>query len=361
MKIEICEQMIQSWLLNIHQCQVVQTNWGISPLRTISQKEVDDAYEFVKEVENTLNSDVLNSETLAALQDSIDVDFAKASFDSEEDTAVNTKKKSNKKIKKLNIVKKSKASQFIRQCEIDVVGIRLDNGIVDRVFLVDSAFHKNGLGYHDVVATVIKKLIRATLVSDIIFGKDVDVTVGFATPECKDTPKKEIEAAVNAYKSILATKYPKVSIELYFNEKFSQDIFEPLFDKTDKLNNDNDLFMRALNLINSANKYITKTVSVPTTPLSASPTSSASFGTPSKPSVPTITYTPSNVDDFKDLLLNSKRAEITWIYSDGTRKVNLWNADKVTVSTNISANIQGRPQWRSYKKDGLCQVLVKIL
>ena len=33
MKIEICEQMVQSWLQNYKQCEIVQTNWKVSPLR----------------------------------------------------------------------------------------------------------------------------------------------------------------------------------------------------------------------------------------------------------------------------------------------------------------------------------------
>ena len=160
MKIEICEQMVQSWLTNIKQCQVVETNWSISPLRNILQKDIDDAYEFVNNVQEILNN-TLEAETVSALQTSVDEETEeKSSYD---DVVVNTAKKS-KKATKLNIIKKSTANQFIRQCEIDVVGIRLDDGIVDRVFLVDSAFHKGGLGYHDVVATVIKKLIRAVLV-----------------------------------------------------------------------------------------------------------------------------------------------------------------------------------------------------
>ena len=31
MKIEMCEQMAQSWLLNCKNCQIAQTNWSISP------------------------------------------------------------------------------------------------------------------------------------------------------------------------------------------------------------------------------------------------------------------------------------------------------------------------------------------
>ena len=41
MKIEICEQMVQSWLQNYKQCEIVQTNWKVSPLRLRSITDAD--------------------------------------------------------------------------------------------------------------------------------------------------------------------------------------------------------------------------------------------------------------------------------------------------------------------------------
>ena len=192
MKIEICEQMIQSWLLHCQQCQIVQTNWSISPLHNISSKNINDAYNFVKKVQDDLN-EILETEYITALQESIEEENQQDCLLIDTKTKGNTK---TKKIKKLNIIKKSTAGQFIRQCEIDVVGVRLDDGIVNRVFLIDSAFHKNGLGYHDAVATVIKKLIRAVIVGNIIFGQNVDVTVAFVTPKCGSSVEKDIKRIV---------------------------------------------------------------------------------------------------------------------------------------------------------------------
>lgn len=363
MKIEICEQMVQSWLLNIQQCQVVQTNWTISPLRNIVPSDIDEAYDFVKKVEDVLNGGTLDSETIAALQASIDEDFESSSVEDEVDETSTTEDTSAKKSKKLNIVKKSKAGQFIRQCEIDVVGVRLDNGIVDRVFLVDSAFHKGGLGYHDVVATVIKKLIRAVLVSGIIFGTDVDVTVAFAAPECRKTPKEQIEKAVAALKSTLFGKFSKVSVELYFNETFNKEIFKPLYANTSKLNNDNDLFMRALNLIDSTKKYddAKSSSSVATAPTKAPATKSGSSAPTSKTGTQPIIFNPSDIDIFRNELINKKRAEITWIYNDGTRKLKLWKAEGITPTTNIKKNIQSRLEWRKKDDDGLLEVHVRVL
>ena len=70
MKIEICEQMIQSWLLHCVQCQIVQTNWSISPLYSIFQADIEAGYDFVKDMQDQLN-DILEQEYLVALQESI--------------------------------------------------------------------------------------------------------------------------------------------------------------------------------------------------------------------------------------------------------------------------------------------------
>ena len=357
MKLEICEQMVQSWMLHDQHCQIVQTNWTISPLQNISSKDIQDAYEFVKDVQDILN-EMLAPETVAALQESVDEDFQEKFDCNEVEPEQQKAKKKSKKIKKLNIIKKSTAGQFIRQCEIDVVGVRLDDGIVNRVFLVDSAFHKSGLGYHDVVATVIKKLIRAILVGNIIFGESVDVTVAFVAPECRTSVKNEIETVVNMLRSVLAGKFPKVAVELYFNEKFAREIYEPLKRSTDKLNNDNDLFMRALNLVQTAEKHLPTVASDPSAK-SIAPATSATKKAPG--GVPAIVFDPSDPDDFKAELILRKRAEITWVYKDGTSNVEFWRADNITEGSNIKGNIQSRPRWRSKEKDGLVEVSLKVL
>lgn len=272
MKIEICEQMVQSWLQNYKQCEIVQTNWKVSPLRlrSITDADIDELEAFMKEFNKQLEEN-LKPETKAALQDEVTEGL--------EDRAL-TNTRSNRNIK-LNIFKKNTARQFVRQCEIDVVGCKLDDGITERIYLVDTAFHKTGLGYHDPVATVVKKIVRALVVSVLIFGESVPVTVAFVSPKCGPTLQPEIEKVVDGLRKILAThsRYANIEIELYFNEKFTTDIYLPLIDEIDELNDDNDLFMRAMNLASLAEEHrstATTSASVPsTTPLSATASTSA--------------------------------------------------------------------------------------
>ena len=274
MKIEICEQMVQSWLQHYKQCEIVQTNWKVSPLRlrSITDSDIADLEKFMKNFQEQLNCD-LEDETKAALQEAVE------ELRTDEEIEL-VKKKKTSKIKKLNIFKKSTAKQFIRQCEIDVVGCKLNDGITESIYLIDTAFHKTGLGYHDPVATVMKKIVRALVVAVIIFGESVPVTVGFVSPKCGDTLRPKIETVVLGLRKILAAhpRYKNIEIELYFNERFTNDIYMPLLAELDDLNDDNDLFMRAMNLSSLAevHRVSSKTsVSTPspiTTTISSTPT-----------------------------------------------------------------------------------------
>ena len=272
MKIEICEQMVQSWLQNYKQCEIVQTNWKVSPLRlrSITDADIVELEVFMKEFNKQLEEN-LKPETKAALQDEVTEGL--------EDGAPTTNASSNRNIK-LNIFKKSTARQFVRQCEIDVVGCKLDDGITERIYLVDTAFHKTGLGYHDPVATVVKKIVRALVVSVLIFGESVPVTVAFVSPKCGATLQPEIEKVVDGLRKILAahSRYANIEIELYFNEKFTTDIYLPLIDEIDELNDDNDLFMRAMNLASVAEEHrVSRTMSSSTaTPAAVSTTGTES-------------------------------------------------------------------------------------
>ena len=278
MKIEICEQMVHSWLQNYKQCEIVQTNWKVSPLRlrSITDADIAELEVFMKEFNNQLEES-LKPETQAALQNEVTEGI--------EDGALVMEKSANKNIK-LNIFKKSTARQFVRQCEIDVVGCKLDDGITERIYLVDTAFHKTGLGYHDPVATVVKKIVRALVVSVLIFGESVPVTVAFVSPKCGPTKQPEIEKVVDGLRKILAvhSRYANIEIELYFNEKFTTDIYLPLIDEIDELNDDNDLFMRAMNLASVAEEH---RVSFGTSSASSTPSPTVAVSTVATPTVRT--------------------------------------------------------------------------
>ena len=73
MKIEICEQMVQSWLLNCKLCEIVQTNWSISPLRDFTVSEIDEVKMLMEEIQDKLNQHLKNETAIiSALQESVD-------------------------------------------------------------------------------------------------------------------------------------------------------------------------------------------------------------------------------------------------------------------------------------------------
>ncbi len=326
MKIEICEQMLQSWLLNCKLCEISQINWKISPLymKTISSDTIEEVQLFL--------------------------DYIKEAFSEFG-----------------GIFENIRAAQLIRQCEIDVVGIKIDNGIVDHVYLVDSAFHKDGLGYNDLVKTVVMKIVRAAIVSKIVFGDKVSTKVIFTSPFCRPAPKLRVGTAINKIMPIINKYYPNVSIDLYFNEDFSNKIYKPLIDNIEELFDDNDLFMRSMNLAKVAEKHLDEnTAIIPSIIKTTKKTSKPSKITKTTSTVktsrvsPTITLIPSDPDIFKNELLKKKRAEFTWVYSDGTQEDKTWIAKSFTINSDLYNNIKTREQWKNKTKNGLVEVVLKV-
>jgi hypothetical protein len=139
MKIEICESLIFSWLRHVQGCLVTQTSWKPSPTWSIARE---------REL----------TEIFAAVRT-----FAGQGIG-------------------LQIFKNGSFSQFIRQAEIDVLGVRWNQDVSSpNVIAVDSAFHEAGLQYgnaDETVGRVLKKLIRGA------FALEACLDVGEASVIC---------------------------------------------------------------------------------------------------------------------------------------------------------------------------------
>ena len=110
MKIEISESLILSWLRHVQGCPIAQTNWKPSPTWPI-RHEVELATDFEKMREKA---------------------GARLGF---------------------GIFKRSSFQQFIRQAEIDVLGLSFSDAGAAAV-AVDSAFHEAGVNYGEAGETV---------------------------------------------------------------------------------------------------------------------------------------------------------------------------------------------------------------
>ena len=75
-----------------------------------------------------------------------------------------------------------------------------------------------------------------------------------------------------------------------------------------------------------------------------------------------ITLEPSSPESFKDALLSTKQAWIVEKYLDGSEKVRLWNAERISRSSNIIGNLRSRPEFRAgtWQRNGIVSVLVSI-
>jgi hypothetical protein len=206
MKIEMGESLIFSWLKHIKRCQLVQTNWKVSPNWTFENK---DLINVLMEKSNTLFSQTYG----------------------------------------YNIYKNNSLDQLILQSEADVVGISFDeNG--SQIYAVDVAFHEAGLNYgsrQETVERVIKKCIRTAMCIlgcfNISYGNIV-----FASPKINPAICADIVAAIADVNGILAQTGLEYDVKLYCNESFDKEILFPVVQSSANISDTSELFLRGLQM-----------------------------------------------------------------------------------------------------------------
>lgn len=212
MKIEIAESLIFSWLRHVQGCVVTQMNWKPSPSWSISN---DDAlrqkFERIR---------MLAGETIG-----------------------------------VPIFRKCEFAQFVRQTEIDVLGLRLGGDpAAPQVFAVDSAFHEGGLLYgsaDETVGRVLKKLIRAALAVEGYLNVREAVMV-FATPKVAESIREPIERHLASLEAALgdqASAAPRLRFRLIANQEFADEIVKPVLEAATSVADTSDLFLRAQQLM----------------------------------------------------------------------------------------------------------------
>ncbi|MDD4312226.1 MAG: hypothetical protein PHW41_07075, partial [Eubacteriales bacterium] len=75
-----------------------------------------------------------------------------------------------------------------------------------------------------------------------------------------------------------------------------------------------------------------------------------------------IELKPAQQSDFKKLILQKKRANIITYYADGRVEKRIWEADKLSESSNILGNLRSRPEFRNgeWQKRGIIKVVCAI-
>lgn len=213
----MAESLLHSWLCYVKNCSLTQTNWKIA---------LDDS---------ALN-EFCNEKRLIDLYNQYGEEFYSS----------------------LSL------KQFIKQSEIDVVGYNFKD---KHLYLVDTAFHENGLGYKNNTAKVVFKCFRSLLIGMFLFKDIKNISVLFCTPKMRIDKKRKYDELSKEISSMeeIAKKFKteleidEINIQLIWNKEFQDEILKKTLDKSKNVSDVSALFIRALKLNNMFSSIETKT------------------------------------------------------------------------------------------------------
>lgn len=137
------------------------------------------------------------------------------------------------------------AAQFLRQAEIDVLGIDQSGAI----HAMDVAFHEAGLNYvGGSDKRVLKKMLRAKLVLDAYHPAETKRHIYFVSPKVHKGVQEPLEEVFKE----LEARLPEVNWHLITNETFINKIMEPTLEKTENVSDTAELFVRSAKLLRLA-------------------------------------------------------------------------------------------------------------
>ena len=213
MKIEIGESLALSYLKHVKKCVIYQTNWKSS-----SQWKK------------------CNEEKLATIFEKI--------------SGAETFR---------GILKKSKLDQFLKQAEIDAIGIDQTG----KIYAIDIAYHEEGLRYgstEEEKARIMKKFVRSYLAVLRYFSssfsdpspKEEHCEIIFASPKVIGERDESIHEYFNELKALLDAelKEDKVVLKYISNDEFKEQILDPTIKAGEEDADTNELFLRSYKLLN---------------------------------------------------------------------------------------------------------------
>lgn len=220
MKVEVGESLIMSWLRHICKCQMVQTNWSPSSSWTLQ-----------------------NREQLLHIMETASAHF-------QEKLQVNLFKRT------------SGLDQTLKQAEIDVLGISLEND-TESIYAVDVAFHEQGLRYGNTklecVQIVVKKCIRMAMCIYGYFNRS-DGHIIFASPKINPAEEKLLMECVPEMETVLRACGLNYQIEILCNESFQNRILEPVLQNLEHVADTSELFARSIQLYRLVSKNKKKSI-----------------------------------------------------------------------------------------------------
>ena len=213
MEIEIGESLALSYLKHVKKCVIYQTNWKLSSwwLQELGKKSP------AEELYDELKKSPSKEKTAATdfdVKDVLTSDF----------------------------------SQFLKQAEIDALGVDKDGN----VYAIDVAFHEGGLGYGKKVEArdcVMKKFVRSYMIMLGCFpGKKC--TVIFASPKVDAAKQDLIMPALEELQADARFKDKEmITLEYIANDKFKEEILDQTIEASRDDADTNELFLRSYKLI----------------------------------------------------------------------------------------------------------------
>ena len=202
MKIEIGESLGYSYLRHVKRCWLVQANW--KPSEHWDKSQTDEALE-------------------RAFQE------MRQKFDPDS-----------------SVFKKTTGSrQFLKQAEIDVVGVDQDGGI----HAMEVAFHEAGLTYSGSTdKNVLKKMLGTKLILDAYHKVETKRNIYFASPKVNPKDQRPLEDIFHR----LRQEYPSVQWHLMTNMEFNSNFLAPTLENAGKVADTSELFVRSVKLLKLA-------------------------------------------------------------------------------------------------------------
>ena len=213
MEIEIGESLCLSYLKHVKKCVIYQTNWKLSSwwLQELGKKSpAEELYDELKKSPSKEKTAAIDFD----VKDVLTSDF----------------------------------SQFLKQAEIDVLGVDKDGN----VYAIDVAFHEGGLGYGKKVEArdcVMKKFVRSYMIMLGCFpGKKC--TVIFASPKVDAAKQDLIMPALEELQADARFKDKEmITLEYIANDKFKEEILDQTIEASRDDADTNELFLRSYKLI----------------------------------------------------------------------------------------------------------------
>ena len=202
MKIEIGESLCYSYLRHVKRCWLVQSNWKVSEHwhKQRTDEELEDLFR--------------------SMRDRFDPDG--------------------------RVLKQTKdAGQFLKQGEIDVVGLGQD----ESVHALDIAYHEAGLNYGGGAdKRVLKKLLRAVMILKAYHPPQTELHVYFVSPKVNRAVQQLLEDTF----ADLEGEYPEIVWHLLTNDAFTDQVLRPTLEKAAAVADTSELFVRSAKLLGLA-------------------------------------------------------------------------------------------------------------